>query len=89
MPRRLKGIVVSDKMQKTVVVRVDRLMRHPKYLKYMKKSTKLKAHDEKNETKSGDHVLIRETRPMSKDKRWIVETVLKRALNEKTVVEES
>lgn len=79
-PRRLKGIVASDKMQKTVVVRVTRLSRHPKYLKYMKVSTNFKAHDEKNEAKKGDQVLIRETRPMSKDKRWIVEQILKREL---------
>lgn len=78
-PRRLKGIVVSDKMAKTAVVRVDRIRRHPKYLKYMKTSNKFKAHDEANEAKIGDQVLIRETRPYSKDKRWIIESIIKKA----------
>jgi small subunit ribosomal protein S17 len=70
--RILKGIVVSDKMQKTVVVRVDRMKKHPKYKKYYKVSNKFKAHDEENMYKIGDKVLIKETRPLSKEKRWIV-----------------
>ena len=77
-PRRLKGVVVSDKMRKTVVVRVDRLRRNPKYLKYIKGSARFKAHDEKNGAKIGDQVLIREARPLSKDKRWIVEQIITR-----------
>lgn len=70
--RRLQGIVVSDKMQKTVVVRVDRLKLHPKYKKRYIQSRKFKAHDEKGEAKIGSKVTIEEMRPMSKDKRWRV-----------------
>lgn len=68
--RRLEGTVVSDKMQKTRVVAITRTRQHPKYLKYYKVTTKLKVHDEKNEYKTGDPVVIEETRPMSKEKRW-------------------
>lgn len=70
--RKLKGTIVSDKMQKTRVVEVTRLMKHPKYQKYFKTTQRFKAHDEKNESKTGDKVLIQETRPLSKDKRWII-----------------
>ncbi len=70
--RRLKGIVVSDKMQKTRVVAVTRLKKHPRYHKYYKVTKKFKAHDEKNEYKVGDKVIIQETRPLSKEKRWII-----------------
>lgn len=70
--RTLKGIVVSDKMQKTVVVTVIRLKKHPKYKKYYKVTKRFKVHDEKGEYHTGDKVVIRETRPMSKDKRWEV-----------------
>ena len=70
--RRLKGVVVSDKMDKTVVVEVMRLKKHPKYIKYHKSSKRFKAHDEENEYKSGDKVVIEETRPLSRDKRWRV-----------------
>ena len=70
--RTLKGIVVSDKMQKTVVVSVTRLKKHPKYKKYYKVTNRFKAHDEKGEYHIGDKVVIRETRPLSKSKRWIV-----------------
>ena len=70
--RKLTGIVVSDKMQKTRVVEVSRFKKHPKYLKYYKVSTKFKAHDEKNEYHTGDTVIMEETRPMSRDKRWII-----------------
>jgi len=76
--RRLKGIIVSDKMNKTVVVKVDRLRKHPKYLKYYKVSRKFKAHDERNDYKAGDEVIIEETRPLSKDKRWRVVELVKR-----------
>lgn len=68
----LKGTVVSDKMTKTVVVEIDRLKKNQKYKKYFKVSARYKAHDEKGEYHTGDQVIIRETRPMSKDKRWIV-----------------
>jgi len=70
--RKLKGVVVSDKMNKTVVVRVDRIKKHPRYKKRYIVSKKYKAHDEKNEYKIGDKVIIRESRPISKEKRWIV-----------------
>ena len=67
-----RGTVVSDKMDKTVVVLVDRYVKHSKYLKYQKISKKYKAHDESNSKKVGDRVEIVETRPMSKDKHFIV-----------------
>ena len=71
MPKRqLKGIVISDKMKKTVVVRVERIKEHPKYKRRYKVHKKYKAHDEKEEYKIGDRVVIQECRPMSKDKRW-------------------
>ena len=74
--RKITGVVVSDKMTKTRVVEVKRMKKHPKYLKYYSVSTKFKAHDENNEYKTGDVVVIEETRPISKEKRWrIVEKV--------------
>ena len=77
--RRLTGTVVSAKMAKTVVVRVDRRVAHPKYGKYFTLSTKLKAHDEKGAAKLGDIVTIEETRPLSKDKRWRYVSTVKAA----------
>lgn len=68
--RRLEGTIVSDKMQKTRVIAITRLKKHPRYKKYYKITRRFKAHDEKNEYKTGDKVLIQETRPMSKEKRW-------------------
>ncbi len=65
-------MIVSDKMQKTRVIAVTRLKKHPKYLKYYKVTAKFKAHDEKNEYRAGDKVVIEETRPLSKDKRWTI-----------------
>lgn len=70
--RRLQGVVVSDKMMKTVVVRVERMKLHPKYKKRYTVSSNFKAHDEKREYHVGDKVIIEETRPISKDKRWRV-----------------
>lgn len=70
----LKGIVVSDKMDKTVIVNVSRFVRHPLYGKFYKVSKKYKAHDEENKYKIGDKVEIKETRPISKDKRFKVVT---------------
>ncbi len=70
--RRLQATVVSDKMEKTVVVRIDRTVVHPKYLKRYTKSKRLKAHDAENTCKEGDKVTIEESRPLSKDKRWRV-----------------
>lgn len=73
MPKKkLSGIVVSDKMQKTVVVEVKRVVLHPKYKKRYTVSKKYKAHDENNEYKIGDKVIIEESRPYSKEKRWRV-----------------
>jgi small subunit ribosomal protein S17 len=73
------GEVVSDKMQKTAVVAVTRLVRHPQYSRFMKKTTKFKVHDEKNECHVGDVVRIEETRPLSKEKRWRLLEIVKRA----------
>ncbi len=73
------GVVVSDKMEKTVVVRVDRLVKHPLYNKYIKRSVKYKVHDEQNSCKAGDKVQIVECRPLSKDKRWALRQILESA----------
>jgi len=73
------GVVVSNKMQKTIVIRVDRKLKHPKYGKFLKKSTKYHAHDEKGECNIGDTVKIMETRPLSKTKRWRLVEILERA----------
>jgi small subunit ribosomal protein S17 len=73
------GKVVSDKMEKTVVVTLTRQVPHPLYKKYFKKTTKFVAHDEKNDAKTGDTVRIMETRPLSKTKRWRLVEVLERA----------
>ena len=70
------GTVISDKMNKTIVVRVDRLVRHPKYTKVVKRSSKFKVHDEEKKAKAGDKVRISETRPLSKEKRWRLVQVL-------------
>jgi len=76
--RELIGIVSSDKMNKTRVVVVERRLSHGKYGKYMTRRQKYKAHDEKNQYKTGDRVLIVETRPLSRDKRWRVEKLIER-----------
>jgi small subunit ribosomal protein S17 len=73
------GVVVSDKMQKTVVVAVDRRVPHPVYGKMVTRTTRLKAHDENNSAKAGDTVRIMETRPLSKDNRWRVVDIVERA----------
>jgi small subunit ribosomal protein S17 len=70
------GVVVSDKMEKTVVVKVDRLVKHSVYNKYIKRSVKYKVHDERNSSKTGDRVQIIECRPMSKDKRWSLKQII-------------
>ena len=70
--RILEGVVVSDKMAKTRVVAVSRLKKHPKYQKYYHVTNKFKAHDEKNEYMAGDKVIIQESRPLSRGKRWII-----------------
>ncbi len=82
------GVVVSDKMDKTVVVLVERLVQHPKYRKYIKRRNKFKAHDPQNLCREGDKVLIEETRPLSKTKRWRVVKILERLeTGEKVAVE--
>ncbi len=73
------GLVVSDKMDKTVVVAVEDNVRHPLYKKIVKHTVKLKAHDENNECHVGDRVMVMETRPMSKDKRWRVDHIIEKA----------
>jgi len=73
------GLVVSDKMEKTVVVSIERRVQHPVYGKMIRRTKKLKAHDEQNDAKTGDTVRIMETRPMSKDKRWRVVEIVERA----------
>ena len=71
-----EGVVISDKMDKTVVVMVERLVQHSKYKKHLKRRAKMKAHDSDNRCAVGDRVLIAETRPLSRDKRWTVRKVI-------------
>ncbi len=73
------GTVVSDKMDKTVVVSIERRVQHPVYGKMVRRTKRLKAHDEKNDAKTGDTVRIMETRPLSKDKRWRLVAIVERA----------
>jgi small subunit ribosomal protein S17 len=77
--RERQGVVVSDKMEKTIVVEVSSVKPHALYKKVVRRTTKLKAHDEANEAKIGDKVLVRECRPLSKDKSWRLMQVLERA----------
>ncbi|WP_110687692.1 30S ribosomal protein S17 [Salinicola aestuarinus] len=77
--RTLTGRVVSDKMEKSIVVLIERRERHPIYGKYMKRSTKLHAHDEANQARSGDLVSIQESRPLSKKKAWTLVEVVEQA----------
>lgn len=74
------GVVVSDKMDKTVVVAVETLVEHPLYKKRVKQTKKLKAHDENNQASAGDKVRVMETRPLSKDKRWRVVEIIDKAV---------
>ena len=79
-PRKVRtGVVVSDKMDKTVLVRVDRTVTHPLYGKTVRRSSKLAAHDEANDAHLGDTVRVMETRPLSKTKRWRVVEIVERA----------
>ena len=73
------GIVVSDKMEKTCVVAITRRYMHPKYKKYVKERTRYKVHDAGNEARNGDKVLIEETRPLSRHKRWKIKSILEKA----------
>jgi small subunit ribosomal protein S17 len=77
--RTLVGRVVSDKMDKTVSVAIERLIKHPAYGKYIRRTSKVMAHDENNECKAGDRVAISECRPVSKNKAWTVVNVVERA----------
>lgn len=81
-PRRksIIGIVTSDKMQKTIVVEVTRRLKHSRYTKIVNRTSKFKVHDENNECKIGDKVLIMETRPLSKEKRWRVVKIVEKAV---------
>lgn len=74
-----EGVVVSDKMDKTIVVSIETMSLHPIYKKRVKKSTKFKAHDENNVAKTGDKVRIMETRPLSRDKRWRLVEIIEKA----------
>ena len=78
--RRLTGHVIKDKMNKTVTVRVDRMVRHPLYGKFVRRSTNYHVHDENNECHTGDTVLIEESRPISKSKSWKVARLVERAV---------
>lgn len=77
--RVVTGMVVSDKMTKTIVVKVDRRVRDTMYKKYVVRSRRFKAHDEKNEAKMGDRVTLVESRPLSRDKRWVLQSIIRRA----------
>lgn len=82
--RRLTGYVVSNKMDKTVVVQVERTLRHPLYGKVIKKAKRYMAHDEGNRCQIGDVVVIVESRPLSKHKRWVVERILREDISART-----
>lgn len=84
LPARRIGVVTSDAMDKSVVVRVERIVVHPRYKRYVKRSAKFMAHDEKNDCRVGDTVEIQESRPLSARKRWRVRRVLKRAIQAAT-----
>ncbi|MBC7386656.1 MAG: 30S ribosomal protein S17 [Cryobacterium sp.] len=78
--KELVGTVVSNRMQKTIVVQIERRVRHGLYQKYVSKSHKFKAHDEKNDAKMGDIVTIIESRPLSREKRWALQKIVRRAI---------
>jgi small subunit ribosomal protein S17 len=77
-----QGVVISDKMDKTVVVLIEQLVQHPVYKKFIRKRKKYKAHDPENRCRVGDQVSIVETRPLSREKRWRVQSVIKSAVAE-------
>lgn len=77
--RQIQGTVVSDKMEKTIVVNVDYMVKHPVYKKMLKRSKRVKAHDESNQAHVGDRVLLMETRPLSKDKKFRLVSILEEA----------
>ena len=78
-PRTLSGLVVSDRMDKTITVKVERRVKHPVYGKFIRRSTKLHAHDGENECRIGDAVTVVECRPLSKSKTWILKTIDQRS----------
>ena len=78
-PRTVSGVVVSDRMDKTITVRVERRVKHPVYGKYVRKSSKVHAHDERNSCNIGDTVTVIESRPMSKTKTWMLQSIDERA----------
>ena len=80
MRRQVTGIVVSNKMDKSVVVQVETLVKHRLYHKYIRRRAKFMAHDEKNDCQIGDTVLITESRPLSRNKRWRVSDIIKKAV---------
>jgi small subunit ribosomal protein S17 len=79
--RQVVGTVVSDKMEKTVIVQVERLVKHSLYKKFIKRQNKFAAHDEKNECRIGDKVMITESRPMSRMKRWRVSEIVQKTVS--------
>ena len=79
--KQLTGEVVSSAMDKTVIVKVERRFPHPRYNKYVKKSKRYYAHDEKNNCSNGDLILIEESKPISKNKRWVVKNLIKKSKN--------
>jgi len=78
-PRTLSGLVVSDRMDKTITVKVERRVKHPVYGKFIRRSTKLHAHDEENECRLGDSVTVVECRPLSKSKTWMLKSIDQRS----------
>ena len=80
MKRQVVGTVVSDKMDKTVIVQVERLVKHQFYKKYIRRRSKFSAHDERNSCRTGDKVLITESRPLSRTKKWRVNQIVEKAV---------
>lgn len=78
--RQVVGTIISNKMEKTVVVQVERLVKHPLYKKYIRRRNKFMAHDKENECQIGDRVMITESRPLSKTKRWRVSRIIEKAV---------
>jgi small subunit ribosomal protein S17 len=86
--RTIEGVVIGDKMDKTVRVAIVKKVMHPAYRKYITRTTKVMAHDEKNECKVGDKVLIKEVRPLSKNKNWLVVTILTKGLQKIDLIDD-
>lgn len=76
--KKMTGVVVKDKMDKTVVIEVEKFLKHPKYHKYLKRKKRYKAHDDKSQCNVGDRVIIVESRPLSKEKRWVVKGIIEK-----------